>query len=72
MKKKSHILLTVFQARNANCINNSCSGEIGALVFLWFVHRDRKQTNPLPMKNELEKPIREHKSCLMERPQDEK
>lgn len=71
-KKKGHILLRIFRARNANCINNPCSGEIGALVFLWLVQRDGKPAIPLPMKNEQEKPIREHKSCLMERPQDEK
>lgn len=71
-EKKGHILLRIFRARNANCINSSCSGEIGALVFLWLVQKDGKQANPLPMKNEQEKSIREHKSCLMEGPQDEK
>lgn len=35
-----------------------CMEEIGALASLWVVNRDRKQTNSLAMKNELERQIR--------------
>lgn len=71
--KKRCVLLLKGQARKT--IPAVC--EIGALAFLWFVQWDRKQTIPPPaslpspqppaaMKIDLEEPIREHKSCLME------
>lgn len=66
------LLLPILEARNVTCVNKFCSGEIGALAFLWFVHRERKQIAKLPMKNELERPIRKHKSSLMEIPEAEK
>lgn len=64
------------RARNVNFTNKLpsrfFSAEIGALAFLWFLHRDRKQINSLLLKNESGRPIRKHNSSLMEMPEAEK
>ncbi len=75
-KESEYFTASILRARNVNFTNKLpsrfCSREIGALAFLWFLHRDRKQINSLPLKNELARPIRKHNSSLMEIPEAEK
>lgn len=50
-KKNAYFTASVLRARNVNFTNKLpsrfCSGEIGALAFLWFLQKGQK-TNKLP------------------------